>query len=243
MSKYQSSERRLGSLERSGPRSPAQIQFHQVEVDHLTSTPYVTTTKAPFLSFGENARQGTDIRSQVAMEELASLMLTMDIEGQGEPSFTITSGKVPKSPTTMKRELISPLSVKKSVASSSEPREFLVDSFMENFNPFHQFLTRNEAKLLKHGAIAISPDEEFRNHALFSVAAYFIEGPLTPGLGSKHVRLAENMLIECLRQWSSHLVVQGIALLAWRELVIGNDSMAYNYIGELSYMEKISATY
>jgi hypothetical protein len=179
-----------------------------------------------------------DARSHAAMEELASLMLTMDLEGQGEPSFTLPPGK---SKVVFERDLPSKDDLLNRDSgfreAPTQTREHLMDGFMQKFNIFHQFLDESDAKsIVQQLPCDEVGDDRFRNYALFSVGAHLSDDPEISALSSEFARSAESMVLQCLRQDSSDLVVQGLALLAWRELMLGNDSMAYNYIGELLYI-------
>lgn len=180
----------------------------------------------------------TDARSHEAMEELASLMLTMDLEGQGEPSFTLPPGN---SQVALKRELPSNLEPSKQVQGvheaftlTLETRRHLVGCFMQKFNIFHEFLDERDAKFIIQQQLSDDQlDSQFRNYALFAVGAHLSDDPDIFPLSSEFAGSAERMVLESIRQHSSDLIAQGLVLLAWRELVLGNNSMAYNYIGEL----------
>ncbi|ESZ96229.1 hypothetical protein SBOR_3387 [Sclerotinia borealis F-4128] len=150
-----------------------------------------------------NEEESNDLRSQVAMQELASLMLTMDMEEKSEPSFTIPSGK--------------------DKYSSRQNKTAVGDSNFE----------------IKTGRVAVRSDE---NHVLNRAGLGLPESCLAfsgclsfPNSNSKelsthHAMSAENILLRCIREHPSDLAVQGLALLAWRELMLENNSMAYTYI-------------
>ncbi|KAL1301910.1 hypothetical protein AAFC00_006088 [Neodothiora populina] len=176
------------------------------------------------------------IRSSAAIEELSSLMLKVQIEDRGEPSFTISSiqSTVPDShsvsqagPKANVRELNTSLST----SSNHELRQHLVACFMDEFNVYHRFLDSEDANLLVNGSEGENElDAHFRNNALFAVASFFS--------GQQHVRLLEenyysnasNLALQCIASQPSDLVIQGLALLGWRDLMLGAHSMAYNWI-------------
>jgi len=175
-----------------------------------------------------------DTRSHEAMEELASLMLTMDLEGQGEPSFTLPPGK---SKAIVKRESSSiriPLAhATDNLVISVETKQRLLGCFMRKFNIFHQFIEESPSRSIIQVQLSgdIS-DGQFRDYALLAVGAHLSENSDDLALSSTLAAIAEGMVLQCIRQRPSDLIIQGLALLAWRELMLGNDSMAYNYIGE-----------
>jgi hypothetical protein len=236
---HQSHEMRHGSLERSNQvTSNMRIEFQHVGIDQSTSTPYAKTMQdkdwnsTPALAPGY---QTADVRSQSAMEELASLMLSMDLEGQGEPSFTLPPGK-----GKPKQKEASPNSERLWQESATdglstltlETRKQLVDCFMRQFNIFHRFLEAEDVESIVMQHVGTNRgDTKFRNYALLSVGARLSDRSDSLELSSSLAGSAEGMVLQCIRQQSSDLVCQGLSLLAWRELVIGNDSMAYNYIG------------
>lgn len=241
---HQSHELRHGSLERSSQAtSNMRIEFQHVGIDESTSTPYAklqTQSEIEWTSAQVQAPdyQTVDVRSQSAMEELASLMLTMDLEGQGEPSFTLP----PRKGKPKRREVL-PYDEQSTNGSDAndrstptlETRQHLMDCFMARFNIFHRYLEEVDAEniVLQHAGIK-KPDAEFRDYALLSVGAHLSDGSGFSALSSKLAESAERMVLQCIRRQSSDLVCQGLSLLAWRELMLGNDSMAYNYIGSLA---------
>lgn len=196
-------------------------------------------------SSGENTRPADviDVRSQTAMEDLASLMLTMDIEDRGEPSFMIPSAKM--KPSKHERPIITHNDPQSLVANErvrppiSDPqsaiRKELIQNFTTNLNVFHQFLESNDPIYTsiddpKEGGI----DIQFRNNALYAAATHFSDAQYSPALGFEYAQFAESIVLRCMRETPNDLVAQGLTLLAWRELMLGNDSMAYNYIGKLT---------
>lgn len=173
------------------------------------------------------------------MEELASLMLEMDIEEKGEPSFTIAAGKrmAPETEYQHSRaEAIArngrELETKPQVPHiSKELLEHLVDSFVCHFNPFHQFLDVKDVEDLKIRGVDVDIiDCHFRNAALLAVAARFSTREDAKQAGAAYSILAQGLPFHCIKHRPSDLVIQGLALLAWQELVFGIPSMAYNYI-------------
>lgn len=177
------------------------------------------------------------------MEDLASLMLTMDIEDRGEPSFMIPSAKMRQSHHHRPSMAHNSHQLQHSAAElprcmSTDPqsiiRRDLIQDFTSNFNVFHQFLEVDDPIHAsidepKRGGL----DLQFRNHALYAVATNFSKAPETVDLGLQYAEFAESIVLRCMRETPSDLVAQGLTLLAWRELMLGNDSMAYNYIGKV----------
>ncbi|EMR82730.1 putative c6 transcription factor protein [Botrytis cinerea BcDW1] len=185
----------------------------------------------------ENIDEPNDPRSQVAMEELASLMLTMDIEEKGEPSFTIPRNKSTSKQNSIPGEILTPdisshdQNLSK-IGFYTETRTHLVECFMAAFNIYHQFIEQGELQtILLETTFSIELDFGFRNHALLSVGAFLSPKSDAKELSSHHATSAENILLRSIREYPSDLVVQGLALLSWRELMLENNSMAYTYIG------------
>ncbi|RDW59436.1 hypothetical protein BP6252_12523 [Coleophoma cylindrospora] len=236
---HRSSEMRHGSLERGGQATTnMRIEFRRVDFDRSTSTPYITAqqqseTDCTALPTQTPEYPSAGIRCQTAMEELASLMLTMDLEGQGEPSFMLPPGKGKSKARERSSDGDRPRQgsdTEGECLPTVATREVLMEAFMQKFNPFHQFLELVDSELivLQHDQI-IDPGTEFRNNALFAVGAHLSDRSDSLHLSSTFARSAESMLLYCIREHSSDLVCQGLSLLAWRELMLGNDSMAYNY--------------
>ena len=185
-----------------------------------------------------------DSRSTSAMEELASLMLEMDIEEKGEPSFTIAAGK--RNSSQIVDTTLSPQSLNKCMQALSIPLpakellDHLMDCFGREFNGFHQFLDCREADILReHGADVNGLDSQFRNAALLAVAACFSTREDAVHIGAEYASLAESLPLRCIKEQPSDIVVQGLTLLAWKELMFGIPSMAYNYICTASLFQNV----
>lgn len=178
-------------------------------------------------------------KSQIAMEELSSLMLHLGVEDFGEPSFSIPAGKA-------RRDSELDYSFPKAVDSWTKPNstrsqnltvtqiQHLVDCFMTEYNPYHQFLTVEEAFDIKQSASNKSDeiDTRFRNLAVFAVASSYSPNSDIRAMESELYIAAEAMALRAIRERPNDLVVQGLSLLAWRESMFGAASMAYNWIGE-----------
>jgi hypothetical protein len=180
-----------------------------------------------------------DSRSTSAMEELASLMLEMDIEEKGEPSFTIAAGKRIAPETEYQHSQVEAI-VSNGREQETEPLvpqiskellEHLVDCFVCHFNGFHQFLDGKDVEDLKMCGVEVNTiDCHFRNAALLAVAARFSTREDARQAGTAYSILAQGLPFHCIKHRPSDLVIQGLALLAWQELAFGVPSMAYNYI-------------
>lgn len=177
-----------------------------------------------------------DFRSSAAMEELATLMLEMDIAEGGEPSFTMAPGKRQPALSDLEAERkMEPMRSDERIAIHLLPPELLihlVDCFVTHFNPYHQFLDRQDVADLKRQGIDVDAlDLRFRNAALLAVAACFSSIPEAKKLRSSYASLADGLAFRCIRERPNDIVVQGLTLLAWKELMFGAPSLAYNYIG------------
>lgn len=204
-------------------------QSHEYNGSELVWEDEMQTLPAPDSGF-EQEHVEPDERSHVAMEELASLMLTLGVEDKGEPSFTLSSGQSRHSLTPNPPSPEEPTALPQALP---ELQGRLLDRFLSQFNTFHQVLDQEETSNLRFQNLESGSLEfRFRNHALFSVAAYLSDENDGLELSQKHAALAEDISLKCIREHPSDLLVQGLALLSWRELQIGNDNMAYNYIGK-----------
>ncbi|GAB7356275.1 hypothetical protein MBLNU459_g7084t1 [Dothideomycetes sp. NU459] len=174
------------------------------------------------------------------MEELASLMLGMTVEDKGEPSFALASGRVP-SPNGYVPDSLNEASMSFNSDAyathnlARRDRQHLIKCFEDNFDKYHQFLDLTEVAdlALEESEVQKRLDYQLRTYAIYAVAACFSPHDWLSRLGSHFSALAEDLVFRCIKDHPSDLVVQGLALLAWRELMLGAQSMAYNWIGEL----------
>lgn len=163
-------------------------------------------------------------------------MLKMEVEERGEPSFTIA----PRKNSTQyahaePREHDSSAGDFQAQQAFDYPlpgdRDHLIQCFMDNFNIYHHFLSQDEASdITTLGFNGKDIDALFRNYAVFAVASSFSPHPRLARVGPQYALTAEGLVLRCIKDRPSDLVVQGLALLSWRETMFGSPAMAYNYI-------------
>ncbi|RDW85153.1 hypothetical protein BP6252_02743 [Coleophoma cylindrospora] len=188
----------------------------------------------------ENSQQSTsesltDVVSAEAMSELGSLMLSLNIEDQGEPSFTLASGRlkpIDMLPQAMSIEEASgAYTTKPSAFDDLELLSHLRDCFLKYFNPNHQTLSPQDIlDFNPEGFWSQTLDRNFRDSAIYAIGARYSERYNNPVIEEQMANFARSLLFECLQNYSSVFVVQGCSLMAWRELMTGNNSMSFNYI-------------
>lgn len=173
------------------------------------------------------------------MDELASLMLEMGIEEKGEPSFTIAAGRrrsshaAPKGFHRMGRASEHHKRPMTAIDVSPELLRHLVDCFVTQFNPFHQFLEEQETEQITlKGTDVADLDLCFRNAALLAVGCCFSDREDAKAIRPVYMDVAASLPLLCIQQCPSELVVQGLALLSWHDLMFGTPSLAYNYVGK-----------
>ncbi|TGO62617.1 hypothetical protein BCON_0018g00100 [Botryotinia convoluta] len=235
--KVKALEAQLANYQSSEPQSQHNEDYMGHEILPVSSP--ATTSSLTYESEAitpESIDEPNDPRSQVAMKELASLMLTMDIEEKGEPSFTIPRNKSSSRQNSISTENLNPDTSSHDtdlgkIGFYTETRTHLVECFMAAFNIYHQFIEQGEFQtILLETTFSTELDFGFRNHALLSVGAFLSPKSDAKELSSHHSTSAESILLRCIREHPSDLVVQGLALLSWRELMLENNSMAYTYI-------------
>ncbi|KAF7940297.1 uncharacterized protein EAE98_000424 [Botrytis deweyae] len=235
--KVKALEAQLANYQSSEPQSQHNEEYMGHEILPVRSP--ATTSSLTYESEAitpESIDEPNDPRSQVAMKELASLMLTMDIEEKGEPSFTIPRNKSSSRQNSVSTENLNPDTSSHDtdlgkIGFYTETRTHLVECFMAAFNIYHQFIEQGELQtILLETTFSTELDFDFRNHALLSVGAFLSPKSDAKKLSIHHSTSAENILLRCIREHPSDLVVQGLALLSWRELMLENNSMAYTYI-------------
>ncbi|RVX72746.1 hypothetical protein B0A52_04145 [Exophiala mesophila] len=179
-----------------------------------------------------------DMRSDSAMDELASLMLEMDIEEKGEPSFTIAAGR--RRPSQLDQTGIHDVGqtsnqqkrMMTAIDVSPETIRHLVDCFITHFNPFHQFIEPHEKEQIIHSGTEVADlGLSFRNAALLAVGSCFSDHEDAKATGLAYFDLASSLPLISIKQCPGELVVQGLVLLSWHELMFGMASSAYNYVG------------
>lgn len=236
--KVKALEAQLANYQSLEPQSQHNEEYMGHEILPVRSPATTSSLTCEFEAIApESIDEPNDPRSQIAMKELASLMLTMDLEEKGEPSFTIPRNKSSSRQNSISTENLNPDTSSHDTDLSkigfyTETRTHLVECFMAAFNIYHQFIEQGEFQtILLETTFSTEPDFDFRNYALLSVGAFLSPKSDAKELSTHHATSAENILLRCIRAHPSDLVVQGLALLSWRELMLENNSMAYTYIG------------
>ncbi|KAI5195849.1 hypothetical protein E4T38_08844 [Aureobasidium subglaciale] len=209
---------------------------HDFALDHSSEAATLTHTSQLVLdSENQNEPLGGEhafeSRSSQAMNELSSLMLQLDVADIGEPSFTLSSHRTPQELVPDTSGLSREARLDGETTVSQDDRRQLLKCFSETFNRFHQFLDLKEA--LSWSKLDLGSQEvdlEFRNYALLAVAASCSDLQRLRDMQAHFSTHAESLVLRCIKERASDLVVQGLALLAWIELKVGSDSMAYNWI-------------
>ncbi|KAI5203911.1 hypothetical protein E4T39_03971 [Aureobasidium subglaciale] len=209
---------------------------HETRSDHLSEAAVLMHTDQCVLdSESQPGPSGDEYafesRSFQAMNELSSLMLQLDVADRGEPSFTLSSHRTPQEHVPDTSGVLREARLDNETTISQEDQRQLLKCFSDTFNRFHQFLDSKEAMhwaYLDHDSQEI--DFEFRNCALLAVAASCSDAQRLRDMQRQLSTRAESLVLRCIKERASDLVVQGLALLAWIELKTGSDSMAYNWI-------------
>lgn len=176
----------------------------------------------------------TELRSASAMEDLGSLMLKLGIEDEGEPCFVIptTSSSSSQSkdagrplPEGLQKdypippEFLSPLL-----------RGHLLECFCKHFNQIHQTMDTEEIIRVQTTDLSSQAiDLRFRNMAALSVGARFLDLLDAEALSLSALAYAESLSIDCLKYYATPYAVQGLTLLAWLHLLLGNDMASWNF--------------
>jgi hypothetical protein len=191
-------------------------------------------------------------RSQVAVDELGSLMLNLGIEDVGEPSFTIPSHAFESLSFSKKSRLsdTAPPFVSTSQADCSTELEHIyhvssnhnfqedgiLQSFLDHFNPFHQFVDQEEATYLNDVATTVDPsshraDSLFLTNAAQAIGAHFCF-PQDETQIDQYVTTAKALVMRSCRETPGAATIKGLSLLCWIAMVAGNDSEAWIYNGK-----------
>lgn len=178
-----------------------------------------------------------DAISPAALDDLGSLMLRMSIEDEGEPCFTISTGssnlvRPPPPPPEeyLRQGHIPQASEALQVLHDEALRQHLLDCFRLYFNPFHQVFDQGQIKQIRvEDPNLYSPDEHMRILAVLAIGAHFSDQPGSDKIGEQCAEYSERLIHKCFKYHPTDYLVQGLSLLAWRELILGNDSMSYNF--------------
>ena len=171
------------------------------------------------------------------MEELGSMMLKLDLRDEGEPNFTIATTETQ---TTVNREVFdfkdSPHVFKPPKRLSLPTRlseiafkQHLVEIFCASFNRFHQVVSVDEASAMIEQDWSVLPDDMlFRNLAIMAIGALYSGDPGSRSSGQSAVEIAESLVLRCLKFSGTPLTVQGLTLMSWLYLMLGNDMASWN---------------
>ena len=175
--------------------------------------------------------------SPTALEDLGSLMLRLGIEDQGEPCFTISTGSsnLGRAALPQPKEYRHPRHVSHSdeilrVLHDIALRQHLLECFCLYFNPFHQVFDSSQIQQIRgEDPNLYSADVHMRIVAVLAIGAHLSDLADSDQIGEHCAEYAELLIPKCFKYYPSDYLVQALSLLAWRELILGNDSMSYYF--------------
>ena len=167
-----------------------------------------------------------------AVDDLSSLVWKMSIGPGGQPSFTGPSGNFAALDEPRETEAVNSLH---SIATRREEidlddadtREQLFGLFMEHINPYHQFLDNLSVFSSQSTYPLVGLSTEFRTNAVLAAGACYASSDRAALLGQAYATRAEEMMLRCCRDNPSLALVQGLAILTWRELSLGREHTAW----------------
>lgn len=198
------------------------------EMKYSASTPYQNIEQG-FHGPARDLLQNPSSRLSVAaVEELAFMTQAMKVEDFGEPSFTAVIPRTSRAATLTDYNLShSPKDI-----ILLRDRNELIDCFFATFNKFHQVISEEEVQQISREEKGGELDQHFRNSALLAIGACYSSHSQAEYFKAHYRTLAEESILRCIKERPGHLVIQGLIMLAWIELMFGAQRMAYNYIGE-----------
>ena len=229
----------LESTTQSSGKNLAAVLFGSQRLAPIAEGPYDQHLASPG---GKNA---VDVRSIHAMEDLGSMMLKLGLNDEGEPCFTISTTNAhvpstkeqPRSPNT--EDLLQDDGSDRfhPVFSNLELRRHLVEQFCTHFNRFHQVLCPSEVRtIIQQDLSFYSDDMLFRNLALLAIGSMYSDSSDAADLCQFAANNAEGLILRCLKFCATPLVVQGLTLLSWLHLMLGNDMASWNFNCELYWI-------
>lgn len=168
-----------------------------------------------------------------AVDDLSSLVWKMSIGPGGQPSFTGPSGNFgmddPEKPETVDRfHLVAAVDEELDLDDTGIRGHFLA-LFMEHVNPYYQFLGDLSMFSCPGSYPVAELSADFRTNAVLAVGACYASSDRAVALGQAYAGRAEELMLRCCRDNPDLALVQGLAILTWRELSLGRDHIAWMY--------------
>ena len=107
--------------------------------------------------------------------------------------------------------------------------ESLASLFLQHINQDHQFTEYTTTDFLQ-GFPSQPIDRTFLHAAIFAVGSTFSKDPDARAIGDAFEEYAESLAFLCCRYRPSLSAVQGLAMLSWRCLALGEDHFGWMYI-------------
>lgn len=187
---------------------------------------------APFLSGDE--------RSNEALQDLGNMVWKMNIGEGGEPALTGPSGnfcfpgvEVVQSPTAAQQVSVPATENRPDVsfhacANDNILKYHLANCFLDLLNPYHQFTQSQSLDMFDE--YPNEPDDlAFLHSSILAAGSCVSRRPGSRAAGNTFADYAENLALKACRSHPSLAVVQGLTILAWRELSEGRDNTGWIY--------------
>jgi len=168
-----------------------------------------------------------------AISDLSSMMWKMSIRDTGEPSFTGPSGNFSLDDSEERDNTISSPSISMSSQSlemdGADTWDYFFRLFMEHINPFYLFLHGLPPPVPQFCYSSTVSSNNVLTNAVLAAGACYAGSEMAARLGQTYASRAGKMVIQCCRDDLSLSLVQGLAILTWRELTLGSDHTAWMY--------------
>jgi hypothetical protein len=205
--------------------------------DESTETPHASQDVRAYNTHSvppmfENPPMTTSFDS--AVDNLSSLVWKMSIGPGGQPSFTGPSGHFA---ALDDHEETEPGSQIHSIATrhahfnldDADTQECLIGLFMDHINPYYQFLDDLSMFMSERSSPTRDFSTDFRTNAVLAAGACYASSEEAAILGQAYTIRADDMMLRCCRENPNLALVQGLAILTWRELSLGHEHTAWVY--------------
>jgi hypothetical protein len=220
----------LGDLEDKSMEHEASVQD-----EDDSASEHCDVAESSF-AHASQATSELDGRLPHAVDELSRLLWTTHIGKEGEASFQGPSGSFAfQQPTANRRDDVTELPdathtdpMAQHYIHNAEIKHDLAAAFLEHTNAYYHFVDESFAQDALFDPKNPLP-LQFLHAAVLAAGSCYTRNASAVAAGIAFTAFAESIALECCREYPSHQVISGLAILSWLKLSREENHMGWVY--------------
>lgn len=161
-----------------------------------------------------------------AIQDISALTWQLKIGDNGETTFLGPSGNFCFSTANADPSIQAPSQADINVYDIPVLKRQMLSLFSVFINPVHQLIDEETLQALEQDTLN---ESDFLQSAILASGSLYSDDPRIRAYGNVLASNAEATSMEICREYPTVRTVQGLAIMCWREMGLGNKNMAWMY--------------